>query len=165
MALIALTLAILAPSIAIGVLLVWCAKRLIGPLIWRAAVMAIIRGLFYSPSIVVGKHIGGIVPSILAVPQWIDFASRGTSPIQVMLPALGVAAASLIAASAGFGLYRSRDERSALAAKGITHVPDSDAYAAALERLGPPGAGRSSASAQVPSRPESAGVTPPPEGR
>ncbi len=126
---------LLMATAAIGVGAAWLIRYLVRPLILRAGLLAVVRGICYSPSIVVGKHAFAFAPTLFALPQWFEFAQRGMSPGAAGLPAMAVAIISLITSSAGIGIYNAAEMRR----PGFRRQSDRDAYDEVVKRLGRPG--------------------------
>lgn len=123
-------------SIGVGFALETVAK-LIPQMGVRIGVVAIVRGCFYSGTIVADSYVPAIVPSVLVVPQWISLAADGRFDVILAVPALIVAAVSFLTSVAGFGIYRKSE-----AGRGQRNrQSDRASYEAALRRLGQVGDG------------------------
>ena len=124
-------IALLGFSIAVGFALETFAK-LIPSIKLRIAVVAVVRGVFYSATFVADSYVVAVAPSIMLIPQWISLAMDGRFDIVLAIPALIVAALSFVTSAAGFGIYR-KDESGR---RQQDRQSDRLSYEAALRRLG-----------------------------
>lgn len=123
-------------SVAVGLALETLAK-FIPRLGLRIAVVAVIRGCFYSGTMVADTYIAAFLPTVLVLPRWVSLVAEGRFDVIMAVPALAVAAVSLLTSAAGFGIYR----RSEAGRGQRDRQSDRAHYAAALRRLGPVGGG------------------------